>query len=75
MVERVFKIIVSVDEDGWFVSECLDLPGCISQGKTEREAIDNLHDAIDGYVAGLKKHGEQVPVAKERHYVDLPVSF
>jgi predicted RNase H-like HicB family nuclease len=34
------------DEDGWFVVECPVIPGCMSQGRTEAEALDNIREAI-----------------------------
>ena len=34
------------DEDGMFVVECPSIPGCISQGKTEEDAENNIRDAI-----------------------------
>ncbi len=33
-------------EDGYFVAECVDIPGCISQGSTRDEALVNIVDAI-----------------------------
>ena len=33
--------------DGWVVAECPDLPGCISQGRTEEEALINIRDAME----------------------------
>jgi predicted RNase H-like HicB family nuclease len=53
-----FRIIIEPDEDGVFVAECPWLPGCISQGATFKEAKENIKDAISGYLASLKKHGE-----------------
>jgi len=41
-----FPITVFQDEDGVYISECPVIPGCISQGKTEDEAIANIGDAI-----------------------------
>jgi predicted RNase H-like HicB family nuclease len=41
-----FIITIDRDEDGIFVAECSSIPGCISQGKTEQEAIENIKDAI-----------------------------
>ncbi len=35
------------DEDGVFISECLSIPGCVSQGKTEQEAEANIRKAIN----------------------------
>jgi len=43
-----FTIILEQDEDGVFVAECAQLPGCISQGRTESEAMANIEDAIRG---------------------------
>lgn len=34
------------DDDGWYVAECVDLPGCMSQGRTLEEAKANILDAI-----------------------------
>lgn len=33
-------------EDGFIVAECIEMPGCMSQGKNEKEALDNIVDAI-----------------------------
>ena len=44
-------------EDGYWVAECPSLPGCISQGRTKYEAIVNIKEAIEGYVAALKDDG------------------
>ncbi len=55
-----YRIIIEKDEDGFFVAECPTLPGCISQGKTRMEAIDNIKDAIRGYLESLKKHKEDI---------------
>jgi len=41
-----FIVTISQDEDGMFIAECPVIPGCISQGKTEQEAIENIKDAI-----------------------------
>ena len=55
-----YKIIVEKGKDGYFVAECVTLPGCISQGKSVREALCNISDAIKGYLESLKKHNESV---------------
>jgi predicted RNase H-like HicB family nuclease len=45
---EVMKFIVTIerDEDGMFVVECPSIPGCVSQGKTEQDAVINIKDAI-----------------------------
>lgn len=41
-----FIVTIDRDEDGMFIVECPSIPGCVSQGKTEQEAIENIKDAI-----------------------------
>jgi predicted RNase H-like HicB family nuclease len=42
----VFHVTLTQAEDGWIVAECPALPGCVSQGKNEKEALDNVKEAI-----------------------------
>ena len=55
------QVVVYPGEDGYWVAECPSLPGCISQGQTKQEAIVNIKEAIEGYVAALKDDGLPVP--------------
>ena len=60
-----FAITLEQDEDGYTVVSCPALPGCHSQGKTREEAVTNIMEAIQGYVASMRKHGEPVPSITE----------
>ncbi|MBI4721645.1 MAG: type II toxin-antitoxin system HicB family antitoxin [Candidatus Stahlbacteria bacterium] len=42
----IFHVTLEQAEDGWIVVECPALPGCISQGKDEKEAMENIKEAI-----------------------------
>jgi predicted RNase H-like HicB family nuclease len=55
------QIVVYPGEDGYWVSECPSLPGCISQGKTREEAVANMKEAIRGYIAALEEDHLAVP--------------
>ncbi len=66
-----FRVIIQQDEDGAFVAECPSLPGCISQGKTREEALDNIRDAITGYLESLKKHNEPIPPPIDEEIVEI----
>jgi len=55
------QIILYPGEDGYWVVECPSLPGCISQGKTKEEAIENIREAIIGYIAALEEDKLPVP--------------
>ncbi|MFL6467716.1 MAG: type II toxin-antitoxin system HicB family antitoxin [Pyrinomonadaceae bacterium] len=46
----IFHVTLEPDEDGWIVVECPSLPGCVSQGKTEQEALDNIKEAITAWL-------------------------
>lgn len=41
-----FLITMFQDEDGMFIIECPSIPGCVSQGKTEQQAEQNIKEAI-----------------------------
>jgi predicted RNase H-like HicB family nuclease len=60
-----YRITLQKDEDGVFVAKCPALPGCISQGETRDKALANIKDAIEGYIASLKKHNEPIPPVDE----------
>jgi predicted RNase H-like HicB family nuclease len=41
-----FNVTVEKDEDGVWIVECPSIPGCVSQGQTIEEALENVKDAI-----------------------------
>jgi len=41
-----FSVTINRDEDGVWVVECPAIPGCVSQGGTKDEALENIQDAI-----------------------------
>lgn len=45
-----FPVLLELGEDGWIVAECPALPGCLSQGKTEDEAVENIKNAIQSWL-------------------------
>lgn len=46
----LFHVTLEYAEDGWVVAECPALPGCISQGKDEQEALANIREAITAWM-------------------------
>ncbi|HAK96406.1 MAG TPA: HicB family protein [Planctomycetes bacterium] len=67
------KLIVTLerDETGMLVAECPAIPGCISQGATEEEALRNIREAIQGCVEARAANGMPITVAIRE--VDVPV--
>lgn len=46
----LFHVQLETAEDGWVVAECPTLPGCVSQGKDEKEALENIKEAITAWL-------------------------
>jgi predicted RNase H-like HicB family nuclease len=46
----IFHVTLDQAEDGWVVAECPALPGCVSQGKDEKEALENIKEAITAWL-------------------------
>jgi predicted RNase H-like HicB family nuclease len=55
------QVLIYPGEDGFWVAECPSLPGCISQGTSREDAIQNVREAIQAYVAALEEDGLPVP--------------
>jgi predicted RNase H-like HicB family nuclease len=41
-----FTVALDPQPEGGFVAQCIELPAAITQGETEEEALENIHDAI-----------------------------
>jgi predicted RNase H-like HicB family nuclease len=66
-----YRVLINVDEDGVFVVEVPSLPGCISQGRTRTEALENIKEAIAVYLESLKAHDEPVPPSISEEVVEV----
>ena len=49
-MRRKYNVIIEKDEDGWYVSEVIELPGCHTQGKTIDQLIERTKEAIKAYL-------------------------
>lgn len=56
-----FLVYLEPAEEGGYLVSAPALPGCVTQGETKEEALEMIQDAIAGYVASLRKHGEPLP--------------
>ena len=68
-----YRVLFEQDEDGVFVATCPSLPGCVSQGRTRAEATKNMREAMEGYLASLKKHGDPVPPSILEDVIEVSV--
>ena len=65
------QVVIAPGEDGYWIAACPSLPGCVSQDRTREEAIANIREAIEGYVAALEEDHLPVP---EEHFDTLLVA-
>jgi len=65
MKSRKFDVILEKDESGWFIGSVPALPGCYSQGRTEKELLENIKEAIELHLETL----EELKKEKESHFV------
>jgi len=68
-----YKVSLAKNPDGWYTVECLNFPGCISQGRTKKDALKNIKDAIKGYLASLKKHPDELVYREVKEVVAVSV--
>ena len=66
-----YRVFIEQDEDGIFVAEVPALPGCISQGNTRKEALQNIQEAITVYLESLKAHNEPIPPPIDEEVVEV----
>lgn len=66
-----FTVTIDRDEDGVWIAECPAIPGCVSQGSTKEQAIENVSEAIK---LCLEVRAEQgLPLTIETHQVEVVV--
>lgn len=58
------QVLIYPGEDGYWVAECPSLPGCVSQGADREQAIQNIKEAIEGYILALQEDDLPVPEDK-----------
>jgi len=66
-----YRVVIERDEDGVFIAEVPQLPGCISQGRSREEALRNIREAIEVYIESLKLHGEPLPPPLDEEIVEV----
>jgi len=43
-------VVLREEKEGGYSVQCLELPGCISEGETREETLANIREAIEGYL-------------------------
>jgi predicted RNase H-like HicB family nuclease len=70
-LDMKFLVNLQRDETGVMVAECPAIPGCVSQGRTEDEALANIREAISACLESRAANG--MPLTVETREVEVPV--
>jgi predicted RNase H-like HicB family nuclease len=65
-----YPVTIYQDEEGWYVVECPIIPGCMSQGKTEAEALKNIQEAIQLCLEVRRE--KNLPLTIQSREVEVP---
>jgi antitoxin HicB len=63
-----YNIMLRPEPEGGYTALVPALPGCVTYGRTLKEAQEMANDAISGYIASLRKHPNRCPPTKKRCY-------
>jgi predicted RNase H-like HicB family nuclease len=66
-----FLVTLERDEKGWVVAECPALPGCVSQGRTNDDALRNIREAI--LLSAETRREQGLPLAFDVAEVEVEV--
>ncbi len=69
-----YTVVLQRENDGGYVVSVPALPGCVSQGDTRGEALENIEEAIELYLEDVKAAGEPIPAEDGREYVEVTTS-
>ncbi len=72
MANHQYRIVIEPlpkEEGGGYLAIVPDLPGCLSDGETDVQALENAHDAIEAWLSVNREMGRKDPVPEQqRHY-------
>ncbi len=73
-MKKAMKFLVTLvpGEDGWIVAECPALPGCMSQGRSQEEALRNIREAIEASLLTRREAGVEAAFQVAEVEVTVP---
>ena len=66
-----FNVTLDRDEDGVWIVECPSIPGCVGQGDTREDALENIREAIQLCLEVRAEKG--LPLTVETRQVEVAV--
>jgi len=59
MLAKNFHVVLKKQRGTGFVVRCLELPGCLSEGRSKDEALKNIEDAIKLYLKDVEREAKE----------------
>jgi len=72
---REYTVILHAAEEGGYWVEVPTLPGCVSQGETEAEALTRIREAIESHLEALREDGQEIPTEGRLLVKKVEVAF
>jgi predicted RNase H-like HicB family nuclease len=66
-----YTVVLEREADGGYVASVPALAGCVSQGDTRAEALNNIREAIELYIEDCREAGDPVPTEAGKEYVEV----
>ena len=73
-MEYYYKIVIEPQEEGGYTAFVPKLPGCVSEGQTYNETINNIREALELYLETLKERNNII-VKDDTHISEICVSI
>jgi antitoxin HicB len=70
-----YNIMLRPEPEGGYTALVPALPGCVTYGRTLKEAQEMARDAISGYIASLRKHNDPVPSDEDTLLTTLELEY
>jgi len=64
LIEKILRKLYWSEDDGAFIVEVPELPGCMADGATYKEALDNAETVIAEWIETAKSLGREIPAPK-----------
>jgi antitoxin HicB len=70
-----YNVVLRPEPEGGYTALVPALPGCVTYGRTLKEAQEMARDAIAGYIASLRKHNDPVPSDENTLLASLELEY
>lgn len=70
-MKRKYTVVLQIEPDGGYIATVPALPGCVSQGNSKKEALDNILEAAELWIEDCVESGEAVPTEDGKEFIEL----